>query len=295
MSESLRSGIAAARVGLAINIVLVLVKGAAGVLGNSFALVADAVESLGDILGSLLVWGGLRVSVQDPDTDHPYGHGKAEAIAAAAVGLLLVLASIWIVIHAVRWIFIPHPVPAYWTLAVLVLVIAVKEALFRRVLSLAHDTGSGAVAADAWHHRSDAISSAAAFVGVGIALIGGAAWYWADEAAAVVAGLMIGFNGIRVLRPALHDLMDGAVDPELIVVVRDAARAVPGVVTTEKLMARRVGTRLWIDIHVHADPGMSLHDSHELSGMVKSAIRQRLPAVENVLVHMEPAEPGTPG
>src|SRR5690606_5322241 len=119
------------------------------------------------------------------DREHPYGHGKAEAIAAAAVGLLLLLAALWIVVHAVKWIFIPHPVPAYWTLAVLAMVIAVKETLFRKVLTLARNTGSGVVEADAWHHRSDAISSVAAFVGVGIALIGGAAWYWADEAAAV--------------------------------------------------------------------------------------------------------------
>lgn len=274
------------------NAVLAVVKGVAGVLGNSFALVADAVESLGDILASLVVWSGLRVSAQDADSDHPYGHGKAEPIAAAAVGLMLVLAGGGIVVRAVQGMLIPHPVPEAWTLAVLVFVVVVKEGFFRRVIRLATDIGSHVVAADAWHHRSDAISSAAAFVGVAIAVIGGASWYWADEAAAVIAGLLIAFNGARILRPALHDLMDGAPDPELVCKVRAAAESVVGVHSTEKLMARRVGSRIWIDLHVHADPAMSLHDAHQLSGMVKSAIRHALPVVENVLVHMEPSVAG---
>jgi cation diffusion facilitator family transporter len=288
-TRGLQQGMRAARAGMIANAVLALLKGTAGVLGNSFALVADAVESLGDILGSLVVWSGLRVSAQDADSDHPYGHGKAEPIAAALVGLMLVLAGAGIVFRAIQWMFRPHAVPAAWTLVVLVLVIAIKEGFFRRVIRLAADLGSHVVAADAWHHRSDAISSAAAFVGVGIAVLGGATWYWADEAAAVVAGLLIAFNGGRILRPALHDLMDGAPDAELVHRVRTLAEAVEGVHSTEKLMARRVGTRIWIDLHVHADPEMSLHEAHELSGMVKSAIRRELPVVENVLVHMEPS------
>lgn len=286
----LRRGMRAARVGLLANAVLALVKGAGGVLGNSFALVADAVESLGDILGSVVVWGGLRVSSIDPDSDHPYGHGKAESIAAALVGLLLLVAAAWIGFRAVHWILNPHPVPAAWTLAVLAVVIVVKETLFRRVLRLADDIGSRVVAADAWHHRSDVISSVAAMIGVGIAVLGGQPWYWADEAAAIVAGGFIAVNGWRIVRPALHDLMDGAPSAALVEQVRAAAAAVPGVAATEKLMARRVGTRVWIDLHVHADPAMPLRESHILSGMVKSAIRRAVPVVENVLVHMEPVE-----
>jgi cation diffusion facilitator family transporter len=279
----------AARAGMLANAVLAVLKGTAGVFGNSFALVADAIESLGDILGSVVVWSGLRVSAQDPDSEHPYGHGKAEPIAAATVGLMLVLAGVWIVFRAVQWMLRPHAVPEAWTLVVLVLVVVIKEGFFRRVIRLAADIGSHVVAADAWHHRSDAISSAAAFVGVGIAVLGGASWYWADEAAAVVAGLLIAYNGARILKPALHDLMDGAPDAELVHRVRTAAEAVAGVHSTEKLMARRVGTRIWIDLHVHADPAMSLYEAHELSGKVKSAIRREIPVVENVLVHMEPS------
>lgn len=298
MSElrgDLRRGMRAARAGILVNAVLALVKGAAGVLGNSFALIADAVESLGDILGSVVVWSGLRVSAIDADQDHPYGHGKAESIAAALVGLFLLAAAAWIGVRAVKWIITPHPVPAAWTLAVLALVIVVKETLFRRVLRLADDLGSQVVAADAWHHRSDVISSLAAMVGVAIAVIGGQAWYWADEAAAIVAGGFIARNGWRIVLPALHDLMDGAPEGNLEAQVRAAAEAVPGVCATEKLMARRVGTRVWVDLHVHADPSMPLRESHILSGMVKSAIRRAVPAVENVLVHMEPTEePGSP-
>lgn len=294
-ARGLRQGMRAARAGMLANAVLALVKGSAGVLGNSFALVADAVESLGDILGSLVVWSGLKVSAQDADSDHPYGHGKAEPIAAAVVGLMLVVAGGGIVVHGVKWMLRPHAVPAAWTLLVLVLVVVVKEGFFRRVMRLAADTGSHVVAADAWHHRSDAISSAAAFIGVCIAVLGGASWYWADEAAAVVAGLLIAWNGARILRPALHDLMDGAPDAALVNRVRAVAEAVDGVHGTEKLMARRVGTRIWIDLHVHADPSMSLHAAHELSGMVKSAIRRELPVVENVLVHMEPSTHGGRG
>jgi cation diffusion facilitator family transporter len=294
-THGLHRGIRAARAGLLLNAVLAVFKGVAGVVGNSFALVADAVESLGDILGSIVVWSGLRVAAQDADSDHPYGHGRAESIAAATVGVMLVLAGIGIVVRGVHWLLRPHPVPAAWTLLVLVLVVAIKEGFFRRVLRLASDLGSYAVAADAWHHRSDAISSAAAFVGVSIAVIGGASWYWADEAGAIIAGLLIAKNGAQILRPALHDLMDGAPDATLVQRVREVAEAVVGVHSTEKLMARRVGTRMWVDLHVQADPAMSLHDAHELGHEVKRAICRELPVVENVLVHMEPAEMGPSG
>lgn len=289
-ADGFARGIRAARAGIAANALLALVKGAAGIAGNSFALVADAVESLGDILGSLVVWSGLRVSVQHPDPEYPYGHGKAEPIAAAVVGLMLLLAGGGIVIRAVQGMLVPHAVPKAWTLAVLVVVIVVKEGFFRRIIQMAAETGSHALTADAWHHRSDAISSLAAFVGVGIAVLGGPSWYWADEAAAIVAGILIFINGVAILRPAVHDLMDGAPDADLVRRVREVAEAVGGVHSTEKLMARRVGTRIWIDLHVQADATMSLHDAHALGHKVKRAICETFPLVENVLVHMEPAD-----
>ncbi len=294
-SGDLEEGIRAVRAGVLINAGLAVIKGVAGVVGHSFALVADAIESLADIFGSLVVWSGLRLAAQDPDSDHPWGHGKAEPIAAGIVGLMLVLASLGIIVKAVHGILVPHPVPRPWTLIVIALVVLVKETLFRRVTRIADDIGSGAVAADAWHHRSDALSSTAAFIGVGIAVLGGARWYWADGAAAIVAGIVIAVGAWRILRPAAHELMDGAPEAELLQRATEAATSVPGVRMIEKLMARKVGIRYFVDLHVQADPAMPLHDAHILSGMVKSAIQRALPSVENVLVHMEPYEGSADG
>lgn len=284
----LADGLRAARAGVVANAGLAVVKGAAGIVGNSFALVADAVESLTDIAGSAVVWGGLHVSAQDADDDHPYGHGKAEPLAAMVVGLLLLGASIGIAVQGVRGIQQPGDSPAPFTLAVLAGVIVVKEWLFRRVIRVGDDLGSTAVMADAWHHRSDALSSLAAFVGIGAAVVGGERWAWCDDAAALVAAAIIGVNGWRIVSPAAHELMDGAPDAVLVGRVVEAAMSVTGVRFVEKTMARKIGTRYLVDLHVQADPALSLYDAHVLSGRVKSAIRSAIPSVENVLVHMEP-------
>ena len=291
-SSRLASGLRAARLGVLANAALAIVKGVAGVLGHSFALVADAVESLADILGSAVVWGGLRVSSQGADADHPYGHGKAEPLAAAAVGALLLAAAVGIAVQGVRGVLSPGEPPAAWTLAILATVIVTKEFLFRRVLRVSDALGSTAVMADAWHHRADALSSFAAFVGIAMAVLGGEGWGWADDGAALVAAVIIAANGWRIARPAVPDLMDGAPDGALVARVRDVAEAVPGVRRTEKLLARKVGTRFLVDLHVHADPMLTLHDAHLLGGIVKTAIRTAIPSVENVLVHMEPDESG---
>lgn len=291
MTGSLAEGQRLAGVGLVVNVLLALVKGIAGILGNSYALVADAVESVTDIAGSLVVWGGLAWSSRDADDDHPYGHGKAEPLAAAVVGLMLVGAAIGIMIEAIREIVTPHHAPAPFTLAVLVIVVLIKEGMAWRVRRAAAQTGSTAVGADAAHHRSDAITSAAAFLGISAALIGGAGWEWTDDAAAVVASGIILLNAIHILRPAVHELMDGAPDEAFFRTVRDAALGVDGVRDVEKVRARRVGTHFDVDLHVQADPGMSLHDAHILSGCVKSAIRTAIPEAWHVLVHMEPFEP----
>lgn len=290
LTSRLASGLRAARLSVLANAALAIVKGVAGIVGHSFALVADAIESLADIMGSAVVWGGLRISAQDADADHPYGHGKAEPLAAAAVGMLLLAAAVGIAVQGVRGVLAPGDAPEAWTLAIIAAVIVVKELLFRRVLRVSDSLGSTAVMADAWHHRSDALSSFAAFVGIAAAVIGGQRWAWADDGAALVAALIIAANGWRILRPSVHELMDGAPDAALVQRVREVAEAVPGVRRTEKLLARKVGTRFLVDLHVHADPMLTLHDAHELGGIVKTAIRNAIPSVENVLVHMEPDE-----
>jgi len=283
-------GIRLAQIGLLVNGVLALVKLVAGVLGNSYALIADAVESIADLFSSLIVWGGLRVASRDADNRYPFGYGKAEAVSAMIVGLMLVGAAIGIAIEAVREIVTPHHAPAPFTLVVLVAVVLIKETLFRIVNKSARDLGSGAVAADAWHHRADAITSAAAFIGISIALIKGPGWEMADDWAALFASVLILYNGLGIIRPAVQELMDISPNEDLLRAVDAAAHTVEGVLATEKLKARKSGTRFLLEMHVQAEPTLSLHDAHILSGKVKHAIRSAVPSVQGVLVHMEPYE-----
>lgn len=276
--------------GLLANAALAIIKILAGVLGNSYALIADGIESTADILSSTVVWGGLRIAARDPDPDYPFGYGKAETLAAATVALLLLGAAIAISIEAIREIVTPHHTPAPFTLAVLVGVVLVKELLFRKVLAVGHTVGSEAVRADAWHHRSDAITSAAAFVGISIAIWGGPGWEEADDWAALVAALVIAWNGQRLLRPAVAGLMDHSAEPAIRDRIIQAASAVPDVRAVEKAIVRRAGMAYFADLHVHADPAMPLRDAHIVSGKVKRAIMAAVPGVRGVLVHMEPSD-----
>ncbi len=291
LESRVRRGIAAAQVGLLTNAVLSLVKLLAGIIGNSYALVADAVESGADVFSSIVVWRGLRIATREADEDYPFGYAKAESLAAAVVALMLLGAAAGIAIQACREIIAPHHAPAPFTLVVLIGVVMVKEILFRRVFAVAEEIESRAIQSDAWHHRSDAITSAAAAVGIGIALWGGPGWEGADDWAALFASAVIAWNGVTMLRPAIADLMDRAADREVIEKIDLAARSVAGVETTEKLLVRRAGMGCFVGIHVQADPNLSLHEAHILGGKVKSAILLAVPTVLGVLVHMEPYEP----
>jgi len=291
MPSAFRRGIRSAQTGLLINALLVVVKLVAGVVGNAYALVADAIESAADIFSSLVVWGGLRIASREADEEYPFGYGKAEAMATAVVALMLLGAALAIVVEASREIRTPHHTPAPFTLFVLVGVIVVKEVLFRRVLAVGEDTSSTAVQADAWHHRSDAITSAAAFVGISVALLGGEGWEQADDWAALVAAMVIVANGLRLLRIAIADLMDRSPGTVLLERIAAATAATPDVRNFHKLKVRKVGLVYYVDLHVQADAGMSLHDAHVLSGKVKASIRSQVPEVAGVLIHMEPDEP----
>lgn len=271
-----------------VNALLAITKLVAGVLGSTYALVADAVESTADIFSSLIVWGGLSVASRNPDEDYPFGYGKAESLAAAVVSIMLIGAAMGIAFEAILEIRTPHHTPAWWTLIVLVTVLIIKYVLFRRTAAIGVDVGSTAVRADAWHHASDAFTSAAAFVGISIALLGGPGWESADDWAALFASGIIAYNGVLLARPALYDLMDKMPGVEIVEPVRRAAESVPGVRAVEKLTVRRAGMVYYVDIHVHADPAMSLHDAHELSGAVKATIRRVANRVQGVIVHMEP-------
>jgi cation diffusion facilitator family transporter len=211
-------------------------------------------------------------------------------LATLIVGLMLIGAAVGVSVEAVREILTPHHTPAPFTLAVLVVVVIVKFLWARRVLASAREAGSDLVAADAWHHRSDAITSAAAFVGISVALIGGPGWESADDFAALGASVLIAWNGFVIVRPAIGELMDQSPDQAVLARVEAAAKGVTEVLATEKLRIRKHGSELFVELHVQSDAQLSLHDAHIVSGKVKSAIRDAVPAVENVLVHMEPFE-----
>jgi cation diffusion facilitator family transporter len=289
-SAKVARGIRAALIGLVANAALFAIKLSAGILGHSYALVADAIESSTDIFASLIVVAGLRITIRPADDEYPYGYGKAEPLAAAAVSLMLLGAALGIAVAAVREIRLPHHTPAPFTLAVIGAVVVVKEILSRWVVRVGAETGSQAVQADAWHHRSDAITSAAATIGIAIALWGGPGWESADDWAALAAAGIIAFNGVRLLRPAVQDLMDRTPEGPLRAEIAEAARSVPGVQAIEKLMVRRLGIEYHVDLHVQADPALPLREAHVLSGKVKSAIRTAVPSVTGVLIHMEPFE-----
>jgi len=262
----------------------------AGIFGHSHALVADAVESLSDIFSSIIVWRALVVAEAPADEDHPYGHGKAEPLAAAVVSTLLMFAAGWIVITAVREVAHPHSAPAPFTLLVLLVAVVVKEFLFRFVLREAISVESSAVQTDAWHHRSDAITSLAAAVGISVALIGGKGYESADDVAAIVAAAIIAWNGWSLLRPALNELMDSAPAPEVIEGIRRIAVTIPGVDRVEKCMVRKMGYYFYVDMHVEVDPGMTVQSAHLISHEVKDKVREKFSRVRDVLVHIEPAQ-----
>lgn len=288
MNIAVRRSIRWAQAGLLVNVILVLVKLVAGIVGHANALVADAVESSADIFSSLIVWLGLSIAAKPADEDHPYGHGKAEPLAAAVVSLMLLGAAAGISIMAIREIRDPDHLPAPFTLFVAAGVIIVKELLYRRVSRVGMDVGSTVIAADAWHHRADATSSLAAFIGISIALWGGHGYEAADDWAALVAAALVAVNGVRTLRPAISGLMDEAPDSAVNVRAIEAANTVNGVRRIETLHVRRSGLGFYVDLHVQADPGISLEEAHEIAAKVKYAILEAMPSVVAVLVHMEP-------
>lgn len=288
----LQRSLRATFLGMIVNTLLAGGKTVAGVVGHSQALVADGIESLADLLSSIIVWRGLVVAAAPPDADHPYGHGKAEPLAAAVVATMLFLAAAWIAVGSAIELMRPHQGPAPFTLVVLVVVVVVKETLFRHLLREAAALDNLAVKTDAWHHRSDAITSLAAGIGISIALVGGPGWARADDVAALVAAGIIGWNGWRLLRGTLAELMDTAPDPELNLRVSDLAAGTSGVVRIEKCRLRKMGGEYFVDLHVEVVPEMPVRDAHAIAHAVKDRVRAALPTVADVLVHVEPAAGG---
>ena len=275
---------------IAINLTLALVKISTGVIGNSYALIADGIESTTDIFSSLIVMGGLRISSRPPDDDHPYGHGKAESLAGLIVALFLLGAAAMIAVQSIREIRTPHHAPAWYTLVVLGLIILVKEWLFRRMFAIGDHMESSALRNDAWHHRSDAITSLAAFVGISVALIGGEGYEAADDWAALMACGVIVFNGFRLLRNALNEVMDAAAPDEIETKIRQIACSVDGVVEIEKCRVRKSGLGYQMDLHVVVDGTISVQTGHLIGHAVKDRLSEATIPVTDAIIHIEPDE-----
>jgi cation diffusion facilitator family transporter len=286
--HSVRKGLVAAGAGMAVNVVLAIIKIVAGVVGNSYALIADGIESTTDIVSSLVVWTGLKISARPPDEGHPYGHGKAESIAAIIVAVALLGAAVLIAVQSIREIVTPHHAPAWFTLLVLALVIATKEVLYRFVLKVGHQLTSTAVKGDAWHHRSDAITSAAAFIGISIALIGGKGYASADDWAALLACGVIGFNGFRIFRAALDEIMDAAVPAELQATVRREAGGIEGVIRIDECRIRKSGLGLFVDLQVRVDGNLTVREADRIAEEVSRRLKGSRLSVGGVMVHVEP-------
>ena len=274
--------------GIVVSVVLIFVKGLAGYMGNSYALIADATESGADILSSGLLWIGLRIALKAPDEGHPYGHGKAEPLAAIAVSLFLIAAALWIAYNAIYFIRTPHDLPHSFTLWVLIIVIGLKEWMYRYVISVGKKINSQAVIADAHHHRSDAITSVAAFIGISIALIGGKGYEGSDDWAALIASGLILYNAVVIAQPAVAEIMDSAPPEEIVQKVRLLASKVPMVKGIEKCYVRKMGFDFFVDIHIEVEGSLSVTEGHTISHQVKDVLLKSTLRIMNVLVHVEP-------
>lgn len=270
------------------NVILAVIKGAAGVLGNSYALIADAIESTADIFSSLLVLFGIKYANRPADKNHPYGHGRAEPlITFIVVGFLITSATI-IAYESIKNIGTPHELPKPWTLILLAALIIWKEVSFRMVMKKAIDTNSSSLKADAWHHRSDAITSIAAFIGISIALIMGKGYEFADDWAAFFASGFILYNSYKIFRPALGEIMDENLYDDLIDMIRTESKKVDGIIDTEKCFIRKAGMQYHVDLHAIVDGNISVTQGHDLAHKLKDALREKIPQLGHVLIHIEP-------
>jgi len=281
-------GARATIVALVVSAFLAVLKIGAGIVGDSYALVADGVESVLDIFSGLLVLGGLRASAAEPTRAYPYGRGKAEPLAALVVATVLLLAAVGIAAGAIHEIVSPQEAPAPFTLIVLVIVLIAKEGTYRWLLVRGRAAGSRAIEVDAWHHRADALTSFAAFIGISMALVGGERWVRADDWAALVACAVIAWNGVRLFRGGLREVLDVAAPGEVHDRVRAIAAACEGVVGVDEIRVRRSGLVYLVDIHVEVAGEISVRDGHSLGHHVKDRLLGSELPILDVLVHVEP-------
>jgi cation diffusion facilitator family transporter len=272
------------------NAVLAVIKGLAGVFGNSFALIADALESTTDVLTSVLVLLGLKYANKPADDNHPYGHGRIEPLVTFVVVGFLILSAAFIAYESIQNIMTPHAAPKPWTLFILGAIILWKEISYQVVIRNSKRTHSSSLKADAWHHRSDAITSVAAFIGIAVALLLGDGYETADDWAALFASGFILYNCYHIFRPALGEIMDEHVYDDLISEIRGVASTVPGIRGTEKCFIRKSGLLFHVDLHAVVDGDLSVREGHDIAHVLKDTLRAQLPHLGHVLIHIEPAQ-----
>jgi cation diffusion facilitator family transporter len=270
------------------NTVLSIIKWLTGYFGNSYALIADAIESTTDILSSLLVLFGLKYASKEADKNHPYGHGRAEPlITFLVVGFLITSATI-IAYESIKNIQTPHELPRPYTLIVLGAIIIWKEIAYRFVIKKGKETNSSSLKADAWHHRSDAVTSLAAFIGISIALIGGKGYEAADDWAALFASCFIIYNSYLIFRPALGEIMDEHLYDDVTDKIREYAKQVEGIVSTEKCLVRKTGMTFHVDLHAVVEGDISVREGHDIAHRLKDYLKKQMPELADVLIHIEP-------
>lgn len=270
------------------NIGLALCKFVAGYFGHSYALIADAIESTADVFSSILVLFGLKYSSRPADENHPYGHGKAEALVTFAVVGFLVISATVIAYESIEHIRTPHKTPAKWTLIVLGIIVVTKEIFYRIVSKKSDETHSSSLKADAWHHRSDAITSAMAFIGISIAVFMGPGYETADDWAALLASGFIVYNSWLIFRPALGEILDEHLYDDMIAHIRQIATTVDGVIDTEKCHVRKTGMTYFVDLHLTVDGQITVAEGHEIAHRLKDTLQQHIPEIADVLIHIEP-------
>lgn len=270
---------------------MVLVKGSAGYFGNSYALIADGIESSTDVFASILLLIGLRYASRPPDENHPYGHGRLEPLLTFMIVGFLIFSAILIAYKSIEHIQVPHEIPELFTVYVLAGIILFKEGSFHYVKRKSKQLNSTALMAEAWHHRSDAITSLLALIGISIAIFMGKGYESADDWAALVASVFIVFNAYKLFRPALGEVMDEHLHDELEAQIRKVAHHVDGVLDTEKCRIRKVGMNYFVDLHVIVDRMIPVWEGHDISHKVKAALFEQLDNLGDVLIHIEPGPP----
>ncbi len=267
---------------------LALIKGLAGFFGHSYALIADAIESTTDIFSSALVLFGFKYAQKPADENHPYGHGKIEPLVTFVVVAFLVTSATVIAYKSILNIQTPHKVPESWTLWVLAVIIGWKEISYRVVIKRSKQLNSSSLKADAWHHRSDAITSIMAFIGISIAVTFGKGYETADDWAALLASGFILYNSFLIFRPALGEIMDEHLYDDLINEIRTKSLEVEGVKGTEKCFIRKAGMYYHVDLHVIVNGEISVKKGHEISHRLKDYLESNISNIGHMLIHIEP-------